>query len=144
MTAPTHADAMLFMEYYKLWDTPADGEAWTLFRSLRDEGTLDDFARFRARVSPDSHEYVLFDRVCCSFEQAGVLMKHGLMHPDLYFDAWASPTATWSHAKTVINGLRDEMAAPEIYTNFEWLARTGHAWSADRRADASSRRGKHP
>jgi hypothetical protein len=68
------------MEYYKLWDTPLKGEAWTLFRTLQSEGALQDFTRFSERVPRSSHEYVLFDRVCCSFEQVGVLMKHGLMH----------------------------------------------------------------
>jgi hypothetical protein len=58
--APDHADAMLFMEYYKLWDTPLDGEAWTLFRTLQSEGALQDFARFSERVPRSSHAYVLF------------------------------------------------------------------------------------
>ena len=128
MAAPTHADAMLFMEYYKLWDTPLDGEAWTFFRSLHADGVLDSFSRFSERVPRSSHEYVLFDRVCCSFEQAGVLMKHGLMNPDLYFDAWANPAPAWERARIAIEGLRDQLGNDELYANFEWLARRAEAW----------------
>ena len=57
MTGPTHEQAMVFMEYYKLWDTPADGEAWKLFRTLREEGVLQDFERFTERVPSGSDEY---------------------------------------------------------------------------------------
>jgi len=132
MSAPSHADAMLFMEYYKLWDTPLDGEAWTLFRTLHSEGALEDFERFAERVPSNSHEYVLFDRVCCSFEQAGVLMKNGLMHPNLYFDAWASPTRAWERARSAVEGLRKHSGNEDLYTNFEWLARREEQWQAAR------------
>ena len=136
MTGPTHEQAMLFMEYYKLWDTPADGEAWKLFRTLRDEGVFEDFARFTERVPSGSDEYVLFDRVCCSFEQAGVLMKHGLMHPDLFFDAWASPTSVWMAVEPIIRGLREKHASPQLYANLEWLAKQGEEWYAQHTPDA--------
>jgi hypothetical protein len=129
---------MLFMEYYKLWDTPLDGEAWTLFRSLHAEGALDDFERFCERVPRSGHEYVLFDRVCCSFEQAGVLMKHGLMHPDLYFDAWASPTRAWERSRVAIEGLRKQAASDQLYANFEWLAGRGEEWYAAHQAATAS------
>lgn len=132
MAAPTYEDGMLFMEYYRLWDTPLDGEAWTFFRKLRADGALDDVALFEERVPRASHEYVLFDRVCCSFEQAGVLLKHGLLHPDLYFDAWASPTSAWERASVVIEALRKESGSDQLYKNFEWLAKKGEEWYASR------------
>ncbi len=130
MSKPTHADAMLFMEYYKLWDSPMDGEAWQLFRSLNQDGVFDDLEVFNERVPRGSREYVLFDRVCCSFEQAGVLMKHDLMHPDLYFDAWASPTSVWARVGPVIEALRELRGSPLLYVNFEWLAKAGELWYA--------------
>ena len=131
MAGPTHADGMLFMEYYKLWDTPLDGEAWQLFRELAQDGTLAEPESFAERVPRTSREYVLFDRICCSFEQAGVLMKNGLLHPDLYFDAWASPTAAWTKASAVIEDLRTGKANRRLYENFEWLAKRGEAWYAE-------------
>ncbi len=120
---------MLLMEYYKLWDTPLDGEAWSLFRELSEDGTFEDFDRFSQRVPRASRDYVLFDRVCCSFEQAGVLMKHGLLHPDLYFDAWASPSAAWEKARVAIEGLREQSGNHHVFENFEWLARRSAEWN---------------
>lgn len=130
MRKPDHQDAMLFMEYYKLWDSPLDGEAWTTFRTLRAAGALDDFAAFQERVPKTSREFVLFDRVACSFEQAGTLMKHDLLHPDLYFEGWASPRAAWNACATVIQGLRE--SNPEAYVNFEWLANRYDEWLGGR------------
>jgi hypothetical protein len=134
MGAPTHDDAMLFMEYYKLWDTPLDGEAWTVVRGLRADGAFDDYDTFRARAPKASREYTLVDRVFCAFEQAGVLMKHGLMHPDLYFDGWADPRALWAKAEQVVKAIRAESANEEIFKNFEWLAARCEQWHHERTA----------
>ncbi len=119
---------MLFMEYYKLWDTPLDGEAWTAFRTLHSKGAFEDFAAFEKRAPRTSREFILFDRVCRSFEQAGTLMKYGLLHPDLYFDAWASPRAAWRACAKAVHGLRE--SNPDAYVNFEWLANRYDEWSA--------------
>jgi len=119
---------MLFMEYYKLWDTPLDGDAWAVFRTLHARGAFDDYGTFEKRVPRNSRDFVLFDRVCRSFEQAGTLMKHDLLHPDLYFDAWASPRATWDACAPVVRGLRESNA--DAYVNFEWLANRYDEWLA--------------
>jgi hypothetical protein len=118
------------MEYYKLWDTPLDGEAWACFRTWRSDGTFESLERFEERVPAGSREFVLFDRVLCAFEQAGVLMKHGLMHPDLYFDAWASPASAWSAVAAVVRGLRERDDNDHLYANLESLARLAEAWYA--------------
>jgi hypothetical protein len=127
---PTHADGMLFMEYYKIWDTPRDSEAWTLLHRLKAEGAFDDAAAFAARVPRSSPDFGLFDRVCCSFEQAGVLMRNGLLHPDLYFEGWASPRPVWNLVAEAVRGLRETNA--EAYVNFEWLAERYDEWLAAR------------
>ena len=57
-------------------------------------------------------------------------MKHGLMHPDLYFDAWASPTRAWEVARVAIEGLRNQLGSDDLYSNFEWLAKRGEQWHA--------------
>lgn len=125
---PNHADAMLFMEYYKIWDTPADIDAWSLLRRLKAEGALEHYQTFRSRVPAGSREDGLIDRLCRAFEQAGVLMRHGLLHPDLYFDSWADPTSTWTRLEPVVMGLRQESAAPDLFRNFEWLAAQAIGW----------------
>jgi hypothetical protein len=128
--APTHADAQLLMTYYQLWDTPVDAEAWTLLRRLRSEGALESLEKFDARVAPGSREFALFDRVLCAFEQAGVLMKHGLMNPDLYFEAWASPVTVWGSVEAVVRGMRARQGEDRLFANLEWLSARAENWHA--------------
>ena len=128
MNSPTYADAHVFMDYYALWDTPLDAEAWTFFRQVRGDGGFDSMERFDALVPSGGREFTLFDRVLCAFEQGGVLMKHGLMHPDLYFDGWSSAASVWARTETVIRGLRDRLGNDNLYRNVEWLAQRERGW----------------
>ena len=124
---PTHSQGMLFMEYYKLWDTPADSEAWNTVRRLRAEGAFGSYAEFRKFVPRGDPQWAHVDRVLCSFEQAGVLMKNELLHPALYFEGWAPPETLWDVVAEVVLGLRNDGAA-EAYKNFEWLAERARDW----------------
>lgn len=132
MAGPTHADGMIFMEYYKLWDTPFDNQAWTAVRRLRAEGAFDSYERFRELVPRTSADFGLVDRVFCSFGQAGVLMKYGLLHPDLYFEGWANVVNVWRSAEAVVRGMREEANAPYLYETFEWLAERNAQWKEER------------
>jgi hypothetical protein len=134
MAAPTHADGMLFMEYYKLWDTPFDNEAWNTVRRLKADGAFDSYQAFRQVVPEGDAQFGHVDRVFCAFEQAGVLMRNGLLHPALYFEGWAPPEAVWTLAEPVVTGLR-EAGSPEAYKNFEWLAQQARDWRASSHAN---------
>jgi hypothetical protein len=125
---------MLLMEYFKLWDTPFDGEAWTFFRKCREEGAFEDYERFTQAVPRASHEWVLFDRVLCAFEQAATLMKHDLMHPDLYFDIWPDANRVWQRVEVVVRGLRED-GDPRAYSGLEWLAARSKEWRAAQTSD---------
>jgi hypothetical protein len=56
------------------------------------------------------------------------------MHPDLYFDAWASPTSAWAAVEDVVRGLRERDVNDYLYANLEWLARRAEAWYASHEA----------
>jgi hypothetical protein len=130
MSAPTHEQGTLLMEYFKLWDTPLDGEAWTFFRKCSAEGVFASYERFSETVDRTSHEFVLFDRVLCAYEQAATLMKHGLMHPSLYFETWADATRVWERVEPVVRGMR-EHGSSDAYTGLEWLAVRRQEWAAE-------------
>ena len=57
-------------------------------------------------------------------------MKHGLMHPDLYFDAWASPAGVWRRTEAVIRAMREARGNPHLYSNLEWIAGRAAEWNA--------------
>ena len=129
MSEPTHEQGMLLMEYFKLWDTPLDGEAWTFFRKCSAEGVFESYERFAATVDKASRDYVLFDRVLCAYEQAATLMKHGLMHPSLFFETWPDATRVWERVELVVRGIR-ENGSSGAYTGLEWLAARRQEWAA--------------
>ncbi len=116
---PTADDAVVFMKFYELWDTPRDTEAYEFFYKITDEAHT--YERFRRLAPRGSHEYTLVDRVLSSFEQAGVLMKHGLMHPALFFEGWTPVRRIWERAMPFVLGIRAE-GNPNAYKNIEWLA----------------------
>jgi hypothetical protein len=57
-------------------------------------------------------------------------MRNGLLHPDLYFEGWASPRPVWNLVAEAVRGLRETNA--EAYVNFEWLAERYDEWLAAR------------
>jgi hypothetical protein len=80
-----------------------------------------DFETFSEVVKPGSEEYLKFDRVFCAYDQAGALVKNGILHPTLFFDAWRSPIALWSFAEPWILGLRERSGTSHLYDNVDWL-----------------------
>jgi hypothetical protein len=62
-------------------------------------------------------------------ELSGVLMNHGLVETDLYFDIF-NPTPFWHKAKPIIEGMRTKR--PHIYENFEILNNRRSIWKKDR------------
>lgn len=67
--------------------------------------------------------------VCSAYEQAATLMKHDLMHPDLYFDVWPDPSGVWKRVETIVRGIRAD-GNPRAYTGVEWLAARSEEWRA--------------
>ena len=128
MAEPTPEQGMLLMEYFKLWDTPLDNEAWMFFRKCAADGVFESYERFSSSVDLASHEYVLFDRVLCAYEQAATLMKHGLMHPSLFFETWPDASRVWASVEPVVRGIRENRSS-DAYTGLEWLARRRAEWA---------------
>jgi hypothetical protein len=62
-------------------------------------------------------------------ELSGVLMNHGLVEPDLYFDIF-NPTPFCHKAKPIIEGMRTKR--PHIYENFEILNNRRSIWKKER------------
>jgi hypothetical protein len=131
MGKPTKDDAMIFFEYYKLWNTPLDTEAYEFFAKVSDQPN--DFETVHRAAPRGSREASYLERILCSFEQAGVLMKNGLMHPDLFFDAWSSAARTWKRLGPYVVGLREQGKAPRLFENVELLAKREEEWLKESR-----------
>lgn len=123
---PTYEDARLLLEIVKL---NADekflkARSWW-FANLPDDPPM-KLGDFENKFPQGSEGNELFGLVSSHFETAGVLVKHGLLNEDLYFDRfWVEPF--WDRAKAIIKEQRAKWD-PAIAENFEWLARRADTW----------------
>src|ERR687883_2156341 len=102
-----------FLKLYQIYDNHRDARLWFL------EGfEAKDYNEYRQKYSGASMERSHFIAVCGFFELSGVLVNHGLIDQNLYFDIF-NPTPFWNKAKPIIEGMRDKR--PHIYENFESL-----------------------
>ncbi|HMA37971.1 MAG TPA: DUF4760 domain-containing protein [Chloroflexia bacterium] len=124
--APGPGDEAIFAAFHQIWSTPRDEVAWAFVTDLAQRAP--DFATFSQLVPPGSVEYIKFDRVFCAYDQAGTLMKNGIIHPALFFDAWQSPGAVWAYAQPWLQGLREQTGNPHICENLDWLVMYESAW----------------
>lgn len=76
-------------------------------------------------------------RVSTFFETAGVLVRDGLLHDEIFYDRYAV-AAFWKLAKEFNEAQRKETGVPAMGENFEWLA--AHEPEAQARVDARHRR----
>jgi hypothetical protein len=81
-------------------------------------------------------ERAYFIAVCGFFELSGVLVSHGLIDQNLYFDMF-NPTPFWNKAKPIVEGMRTRR--PHIYENFESLNNKRLSWTKKRRRNSESK-----
>ncbi|MGB8648607.1 MAG: DUF4760 domain-containing protein [Anaerolineae bacterium] len=117
--APTDSDEAVWAAFNEIWSTPRDAEGWALIREL--EKRAPDGKTFMQIVPPGSPEYIKFDRVFCAYDQAGTLVKNGILHPALFFSRWESPRRIWAYAEPWIKSLREHAQNPHVYENVDWL-----------------------
>jgi len=125
---PTPADRAIFAAFQQIWSTPRDEVGRAFFIEL--QGRATDFESFAQIVQPGSVEYIMFDRTMCAYDQAGALMKNGILHPALFFNQWRSPNDVWRHAEAWVKGLRRTRNSPHICENVDWLVEYELGWRA--------------
>jgi hypothetical protein len=123
---PTPADRAIYTAFNNIWSTPRDGVARTYFAELQKRAS--SFEEFSAIVSPGSEESIKFDRVLCAYDQAGALIKNGILHPKLFFSQWQSPRAVWESSEPWVKGLRAKYKTPHLYDNVDWLVSYETEW----------------
>jgi hypothetical protein len=112
------------LKLYQIYDNHRNAILWFL------EG-LDaiDYNEYLQKYSGATMERSHFIAVCGFFELSGVLVNHGLIDQNLYFDIF-NPTPFWNKAKPIIEGMRDKR--PHIYENFESLNIKRLSWKKKR------------
>jgi hypothetical protein len=114
------------LKLYQIYDDRRNARLWFL-----DELDAADYKEYREKYSGASMERCHFVAVCGFFELSGVLLKHGLIDQDLYFDIF-NPTPFWNKAKSIVEGMRSKRSDPYYYENFELLNTKRLGWKKKR------------
>jgi hypothetical protein len=124
MSANDNSKVNIILDLYKINDNHRSSRLWFL-----DDLDANSYEEYQQKYSNSPTEKSHFIAVCGFFELSGVLMNHGLVDPDLYFDIF-NPTPFWHKAKPIIEGMRTKR--PHIYENFEILNNKRSIWKKER------------
>ena len=124
MGMPTHEDAKLLIEVFKLRMDPSLQEAERWFLSKFQPGTWTDV---RARYPEGSPEWMYLSRVLRYWEMVGALVYHNLLNEDLLFDLLESTDRLWERLGEWLPSARSEMAV-DTGENIELLVQRQRRW----------------
>ena len=74
-------------------------------------GECPDYESFRARCPLWSEPYSDVDRVLCTYETAAILIRHGGLNEDLFFEQIPRVIDVWDAAAPWVEGLRKDHRA---------------------------------
>jgi hypothetical protein len=124
---PNAVSTDTLLKLYQIYDNHRNARLWFL------EGLdASDYDEYREKYSGAAMERSHFITVCGFFELSGVLLNHGLVDPDLYFDIF-NPTPFWNRARPIIEGMRSKRSDSYYYENFESLNSKRLIWKKRRR-----------
>jgi len=119
-------DAEVLLMMMELFRDPRSDEAMRWF--MRDFNVT-DYNEFKAKYPPGSDEYSHVGRLLGQFETAGVLVSHGLLNENLYFDM-SGVGFVWPKLEKIVLGMQKEMG-PALWENAMWLAERQKRWAKD-------------
>jgi hypothetical protein len=121
---PTKDDAEIFLKMMDSFRTPATEQAMRWFMV---EFNADDYNDFMTKYPRESEGYLNIGRILGQFEMAGVLVSHGLLNENLYFDA-SGIGFVWPKLEKIVLGMQKEMG-PALWENAAWLANRQKQWA---------------
>jgi hypothetical protein len=123
MKRPTRADAELLLQLFEGLSSPqqAESRAWFL-----KEFSAKDYQEFKSKYPVGGKEWMSVGSVLGPLELAGVLISHGLLNENLYFDA-TGVEFIWDKIGHIIPEWQKE-AGPTLWENAVWLAERQKLW----------------
>ena len=117
------------LKLYQIYDDHRNARLWFL-----DGLDASNYNEYKEKYSGASMERCHFIAVCGFFELSGVLVNHGLIDQNLYFEIF-NPTPFWNKAKPIIEGMRNGKSDSHYYENFESLNSKRLSWKKKRRRE---------
>jgi len=111
----------LFMNIYNTYSSKQyQKDRERILRNWEFEGYEDFFMKYGPEADPDDH--AIFDMFVTYFEGIAVLVKRGLIDPNLVYDLmYGSIIAFWEKFEPVILGLREMSGSPKTLQDLEFL-----------------------
>ena len=126
MKKPTKDDAEVFLMLMESQRDPRSEEGMRWFMT---EFDAKDYGEFKQKYPPNSEGYRHIGRMLGSFETAGMLVSHGLLNENLYFDA-SGIGFVWPKLEKIVAGMQKEMG-PALWENAAWLAGRQKQWARE-------------
>ena len=124
MSIPTHEDARLVIELFRLRLDPFLQESETWFLTRFEAGS---WGEIKARYPYTSKEWRMLSTVLGYWEMLGALIDHNLLSSDLLFDVIESVDVSWEKVTAWLPDARAEMGA-DLWENVELLVTRLHKW----------------
>jgi hypothetical protein len=124
MSIPTHEDARMLIELFRLRLDPFLQEAETWFTTDFQPASWEEL---KARYPAGSREWRMLTTVLGYWEMIGALVDHNLLSDDLVFDAMESMDITWEKIKDWLPSARAEMGA-DLWENVELMITRQQKW----------------
>lgn len=112
------------LKLYEMATSPRvrEAQAWVLT-----ELDAPDYETFDHKHPIGSVGWQRFNDACGIMELFGVLVKHGLVREEVFFDLFGGIEQLWETVQTVIPGMRDALDL-RLYENFELLYQRSKDW----------------
>lgn len=124
MEAPTREDARLILKLVEIGQSDVQREA---FRWVTTEFSAKDYAEFVEKYPHGSKEGGQVSAVLGFFETAGVLVSHGVLNEDLFFDLSFGIDPVWEKLGPILPGWQ-RATMPALWENAIWLHKRYKTW----------------
>ncbi|HEV2225214.1 MAG TPA: hypothetical protein VGR56_00250 [Nitrososphaerales archaeon] len=123
METKSNDNPMILLELWRSF--PKDSYKWLL-----KEFKASNYDEFITRYPPGSDGYDQVARLREFFETVGVMVTHGLLDENLFFDIGYHLSAVWERLGPVILDWQKKVN-PVIEENMAWLARRYELWQKE-------------
>lgn len=127
MPKPTREDAMVLLRLTELAQSEFQREA---YRWLQSDFAASNYDEFMKKYPRGSRENGMVSSLLGFFETSGVLMSHGLLNEDLFFDLSFGIDPVWDKLGPIVSGFQKEFG-PALWENAVWLYNRYRDWQKD-------------
>jgi hypothetical protein len=121
---PTAQDAELLIKLMQMGSRAENQAAMAWFSS---DFKAKNYSEFKKKYPDGSPGDQYFGRLMAQLELEGVLVSHGLLNENLYFDM-SGIGFMWERVGPIVAGMRKEMSS-NLYENAVWLAERQKKWA---------------